>query len=291
MSTRPSLVMLLMTGLTMLGGCVLNEKPPEATPPPPPPLTSSDFDVRMDRLEDSLAERCDANLAALIEQRDPKLISAEVSSLNSRLKGMRKELARLNDHREVTAKEEVAECPPEPDLQGGKTLLGRNEWIGLPSVGTFLEARIDTGAKTSSLSARDITPFERDGEDWVRFKLGLNDTDEAVSEVRDSWVEAPVMRRVKIIQANGEASRPVIRLLMTLGPIQQHVEFTLNDRTHLDYPVLLGRRFLLDIATVDVAKQHIHEQPAFEAPVDSADAGSSSEKQKQNTSVLAGGSD
>ncbi|MFP3387064.1 RimK/LysX family protein, partial [Tritonibacter sp. SIMBA_163] len=77
--------------------------------------------------------------------------------------------------------------------------------------------------------------------------------------VRDEWIEAPIERRVKIVQASGEESRPVISLLMTLGPIRENVEFTLNDRTHLDYPVLLGRRFMLDIATIDVAETYLHE--------------------------------
>lgn len=262
MSIRPSLVMILMTGLAMLGGCALLDEP---SPASPPSLALSDFEARMDRLESTLSGRCDANIAALLEQRDPQLIGAEVASLGGQIRGMRSDLARLDNQGEEAAKKEVASCPTEPDPLGGKTVLGRSEWVGLPSVGTFLEARIDTGAKTSSLSARDITPFERDGEDWVRFKLSLNDDDQAETAVRDHWIEAPVERRVKIIQASGEASRPVIRQLMTLGPIREYVEFTLNDRTHLDYPVLLGRRFLLDIAMVDVARQHIHDQPTFEA--------------------------
>lgn len=287
MSIRPSLVMILMTGLTTLGGCALFDEP---GPDAPPLLTSPDFEARINQLENTLSSRCDANLAALLEQRDPELISTEVAALGGQVRGMRKDLEQLGSRNQQDAKQEIVNCPSELDPQGGKTVLGRSEWVGLPTVGTFLEARIDTGAKTSSLSARDITPFERDGEDWVRFKLGLNDTDEAVKAVRDSWIEAPVMRRVKIIQANGEASRPVIRQLMTLGPIRQHVEFTLNDRTHLDYPVLLGRRFLLDIAVVDVARQHVHEQPTFAAPAEAIDADTTDDK-SDSTPTKAGDSD
>lgn len=135
--------------------------------------------------------------------------------------------------------------------------------MGLPSIGTYLQARIDSGANTSSLSARDITPFERDGEDWVRFKLALNDDDVVVDHVRDEWIEAPVERRVRIVQASGDDSRPVISLLLTLGPLRENVEFTLNDRSHLEYPILLGRRFLLDIALIDVAETYRFERPEF----------------------------
>lgn len=41
------------------------------------------------------------------------------------------------------------------------------------------------------------------------------------------------------------------------------MEFTLNDRTHLNYPVLLGRRFLMDIVVIDVAESYLHERPEF----------------------------
>lgn len=261
MLIRPSLVMLLITGLSVLTGCAHLDKQPADEPPP---VTSPEFAARMDQLENVLTSRCDTNLASLIEQRNPDAISQKVASLGHQIRGMRKDVARRAQNAEKQEIEDQQKsCPQVADFTDGKSILGRNEWIGLPSVGTYLEARIDTGANTSSLSARDITPFERDGENWVRFKLGLNSADQVVEAVSDDWIEAPIIRRVKIVQASGEASRPVIRLLMTLGSIRQHVEFTLTDRTHLELPVLLGRRFLLDIAIVDVARQHVHDKPDF----------------------------
>lgn len=262
MLIRPLLVILLITSFSVLGGCVHYQKPPVEILPPP--VTSPEFAARMDQLENVLVSRCDTNMASLLAQRDPDVISHEVASLGQQVRAMREDIARRarNTEKKVIESQQKS-CPPVEARDDGKALLGRNEWVGLPSVGTYLEARIDTGANTSSLSAREITSFERDGENWVRFKLGLNDTDAVVDVVSDDWIEAPIIRRVKIIQATGEASRPVIQLLMTLGNIRQHVEFTLTDRTHLEFPVLLGRRFLLDIAIVDVARQHVYEQPSF----------------------------
>ncbi len=53
------------------------------------------------------------------------------------------------------------------------TLYGRYEYIALPEIGgEVLKAKMDTGALTASLSAKDIETFTRDGEDWVRFRLG-----------------------------------------------------------------------------------------------------------------------
>ena len=82
-------------------------------------------------------------------------------------------------------------------------------------------------------------------------------------EVRDKWVEAKVSRTVTIVQASGREDRPVVSMLMTLGDIKQRVEFTLNDRRDLTYPVLLGRRFMMDIAAVDVSRTFINPRPEF----------------------------
>jgi len=195
-------------------------------------------------------------------------VTADLGEIGSLLRGLQSGLAQANSEPEQVTRE----CTNDANVSN-KSLLGRSEWIGLPSVGTYLKARIDSGATTSSLSATEITRFERDGEDWVRFKLGLNDDDSVVDGVRGEWIEAPVDRRVRIIQASGEDSRPVISLLMTLGPLRETVQFTLNDRTHLDHPVLLGRRFLLDIAIIDVAEQYLHERPEFPGGRPATDAG------------------
>jgi hypothetical protein len=166
-----------------------------------------------------------------------------------------------------------AECPIPPSVDAGeKLILGRAEWVGLPHLGSYFKARLDTGANTSSLSAEDITPFERDGENWVRFRLALTEDDVVVPEVRDREFEARIVRQVRIVQASGSDSRPVIRLPMTLGPLEQSVEFTLNDRSHLTYPILLGRRFMMDQVVIDVSQAYTLPRPEFPGgePPDSA---------------------
>ncbi|UYV20656.1 ATP-dependent zinc protease [Halomonas qaidamensis] len=252
-------VLWLMAGLSLsFAGCAVT--PPETNEPPP--LSEASFNTRILELETSLIRQC-ASSSALHEQQlsQQQGLTADVREVGSLLRNLRQDVANLQARGEepVIVREE---CDIDP-THDTKTLLGRSEWVGLPSIGTYLKARVDSGANTSSLSASDITRFERDGENWVRFKLALNDDDVVVDRVRDEWIEAPIVRRVRIVQALGEESRPVISLLMTLGPIRENVEFTLNDRSHLDYPVLLGRRFMMDIATIDVAQTYLYERPEF----------------------------
>lgn len=237
----------------MLAGCV-------GTEPSEPPLGQAVFDARISQLEQTLFDRCDRQHRRGEESWQQLLkLDQTVQDVRQRLSYLSAEVGQLEQAEPAPA----AECPANDSLLGNKMVVGRSEWVGLPQVGTYLKARIDSGANTSSLSATDITPFERDGESWVRFKLALTEDDVVVDDVRDTWIERPVERRVRILQAAGDESRPVISLMMTLGPVQESVEFTLNDRTHLTYPVLLGRRFLMDIAVIDVSEVYLHERPSF----------------------------
>lgn len=55
-----------------------------------------------------------------------------------------------------------------------KAIYGLNEHVGIPDFNLEVEAKLDTGAQTASLSARDITRFKRKGESWVRFYLAVD---------------------------------------------------------------------------------------------------------------------
>lgn len=216
-------------------------------------VTRADLDSHGERLEQRFLQTCGL---------DGGRGEAQLAAINTSLDVLHRihsEVRALNRESIVTR-----ECPPRSDDRiGSKEVLGEVEWIGLPSLGTALKARVDTGATSSSLTAHEITRFERDGENWVRFKLALTDDDEVAEHLHGIWLEAPVVRSARIIQASGTESRPVIRLPMKLGRIEQTAEFTLSDRTQLTYPVLLGRRFLLDMAVVDVSQRYLHPRPRY----------------------------
>lgn len=141
-------------------------------------------------------------------------------------------------------------------LPDGKLVMGEKEWVRVDIIDVVAKARVDTGATTSSISAIDIKKFERDGEDWVRFRL-------AHDNKKSDIIRLPVVRTVRIIQSSvqGYDRRYVVEMPITIGDYTQKTEFTLRDRLHLDFPVLLGRTYLDGVAVVDVSRKYVQSKP------------------------------
>jgi hypothetical protein len=131
-------------------------------------------------------------------------------------------------------------------------LVGRVENVSLLPQELKLKAKIDTGAKTSSLHAQDLTSFERDGKAWVRFSMLDPKTKKKI------YFERPLIRNTKVKQQDTDLQlRPTVSMSISFGPIEEQVDFTLADRTGYLYQVLIGRNFLRDRAIVDVSRTFI----------------------------------
>ena len=134
----------------------------------------------------------------------------------------------------------------------GKLILGQTEWIHIDGLDINVPARIDTGATTSSVSAVDILAFERDGKKWVKFKLSHEGK-------TSKELTLPVVSTKFIRQSNSEKTveRYTVKGWVTVGSLKLNTEFTLADRTHMDFGVLLGRSFFRDEAVVDISRQYV----------------------------------
>ena len=163
----------------------------------------------------------------------------------------------IEEHKKQAAR--VPAPSPQPTVVQTKprheVVLGEIETVTLDVVNKSFNARIDTGAATSSLNAVDIEEFERNGKNWVRFHL----SDEQGAKDDTNWIEAPILRYVRIRQSTSEDTerRAVVELWVKLGAIHEKTQFTLADRSQMSHPILLGREFIRDIAVVDVSRKHI----------------------------------
>ncbi|MDN3609602.1 ATP-dependent zinc protease [Vibrio ostreicida] len=180
----------------------------------------------------------------------------QINSLNKSLNNFQAEaMAAIN--RMQPPRVESMPTPSQPSPSHG-VMLGEIEKVTIDSIKQTFDARIDTGATTSSLNAVDIEEFERNGKNWVRFHL----SDGATPLDDTNWIESPILRFVKIRQSTNEQMerRAVIELWVRLGDIHEKAQFTLADRSLMSHPVLLGREFIRDIAIVDVSKKYIQNE-------------------------------
>ncbi len=128
-------------------------------------------------------------------------------------------------------------------------VIGWREWLRLPELHVHhIKAKIDTGARSSSLHASDIVIDDRGGVQFVRFSIHP-------FQLRTSKVvsaEAQVLEFRPIKSSNGQIDmRPVIMTTLKMMGQKWQIELTLTDRADMGFRMLLGReafrgRFLID---------------------------------------------
>ncbi|SMP88106.1 Uncharacterized conserved protein [Epsilonproteobacteria bacterium SCGC AD-308-O04] len=127
-----------------------------------------------------------------------------------------------------------------------KQIIGKTEPVIIYPGNVLLEARIDTGANTTSLDAQNLQIINEDGVDWAIFSLN------------GELVKHKIIKFVRIKQHGSESlRRPVIKLKVTLGDITQVVKVTLTNRSNFKYRMLIGINFLYDHFVVDVSQNDI----------------------------------
>lgn len=120
-----------------------------------------------------------------------------------------------------------------------KIIIGSEEWCGFPELGVpAIKARVDSGAKTSSIHAFNIQPFRRDGESWVSFEIHpLQNNRRAVVRCEKRVIDK---RAVKSSSGLSE-TRFVISASLRLGDNVWDIELTLANRDSMGFRMLLGR--------------------------------------------------
>ncbi|WP_336645600.1 ATP-dependent zinc protease family protein [Microbacterium sp. USHLN186] len=135
------------------------------------------------------------------------------------------------------------------------TPTGWREWVGLPGLGIeWIKAKVDTGARTSSLHAFDVVEFERDGEDWVRFSVHPWQDSTADAVVH----EARVHDRRAVRSSSGHSEhRVVIVTSVRLVGHDVDAEVTLTNRDEMGFRMLIGREALRQGFVVDPARSYV----------------------------------
>lgn len=138
-------------------------------------------------------------------------------------------------------------------------VIGWREWLALPDLGIkLIKAKVDTGARSSSIHARDIEQFERDGEQFVKFLVPTSqrNPDRVVA------TQAKVLEFRSVRSSSGRAEmRPVIVTTVALLGQQWPVELTLANREKMGFRMLLGREAFRGKFLVDAGRSYHNGSP------------------------------
>lgn len=130
-----------------------------------------------------------------------------------------------------------------------KIIIGSEEWCAFPDLGiSAIKARVDSGAKTSSLHAFNIQKFRRDGDSWVSFEVHPLQNNRRVV-IR---CEKPIVDKRVVKSSSGiSETRYVISTTIKAGDEAWEIELTLANRDSMGYRMLLGREAMSGRMLVD----------------------------------------
>jgi hypothetical protein len=118
-----------------------------------------------------------------------------------------------------------------------RELIGWREWVRLPDLGVdWMKAKVDTGARSSTLHAWDIAVDEE--ARTVRFAVHPLQDDDAI--VVDAI--APLIEHRDVRSSNGETERrPIIATDVVVRGARFSIELSLSRRDEMGFRMLLGR--------------------------------------------------
>ena len=115
-------------------------------------------------------------------------------------------------------------------------VVGWREYVALPDLGIrAIKAKVDTGARSSSLHAYEIVEFEQQGERWVRFQVHpIQHNDRRVIQA-----SALVLDKRRVRSSSGQVTeRYVISTTLSLMGESWPIELTLARRDQMGFRML-----------------------------------------------------
>lgn len=136
-----------------------------------------------------------------------------------------------------------------------KAVVGWREWVSLPELNIKrIKAKIDSGARSSSLHAFDVEVFYRRSRQLVRF--GVHPLQRNTRKTVTAEAEVLDFRKVKS-SGGHETFRPVILTDLELHGQRWQIELTLANRDEMGFRMLLGRQALRRRFVIDPGSSYV----------------------------------
>lgn len=144
-------------------------------------------------------------------------------------------------------------------IQKAATEIGWREWVGLPELGVVaIQAKVDTGADSSSLHAFNQERFQKDGIEFIRFEV--HPKKRSKSGVIQCESEVVTERRVKNPGGRIEV-RPVISTTLVLNRVPIRALINLTHRDEMTFRMLIGRRTIRGKFLVNPGRSYLGSEP------------------------------
>ncbi|MCW8896069.1 MAG: RimK/LysX family protein [Sulfurimonas sp.] len=133
-----------------------------------------------------------------------------------------------------------------------KDTLGRIDKFDLPELNIYnIRAKIDTGAKTSSLHCSNIIPV---GDNLVKFIV----LDGKNNQLTKGYITKPISRVANVKSSNGEIEqRYFVHTKIVIYNKTYDIELSLTFRDSMRYPLLIGRELLNQGFIVDTTQKNL----------------------------------
>ena len=136
-------------------------------------------------------------------------------------------------------------------------VIGSQEWC---SFGEFkipaILARIDSGAKTSSIQATEIKLIKKNNEDWVRFVVYPI---KGHTTIRATCITKLIGKRSIKGSFGISEERLIIKTPVTIGEDTFDIELSLANRNTMEFKMLLGREAIANRYLINSGLKHIQK--------------------------------
>ncbi|MBU1250545.1 MAG: RimK/LysX family protein [Actinobacteria bacterium] len=141
------------------------------------------------------------------------------------------------------------------DKAQSSIVAGWREWVSLPGAGVpWIKAKLDTGARSSSVHVYDVTLTGEGASERVRFRL------QPWQESREDAVvvECPIHDRRRVRSSSGHVEERIV-VIMRIAMLGREIEteMTLSNRDEMGFRMLIGRQALRQGFLVDPAKSFL----------------------------------
>lgn len=132
-----------------------------------------------------------------------------------------------------------------------KSLIGETAWIEVGAVSFAYLARIDTGARITSIHAVNVEI--KDGSSVPDKNVGKTVSFQTVNrDGKTEQITAAITKVSTVKNSQGTEQRYVIELPLAWKHVKKDVQVNLRDRSKMTYKLLIGRNFLSRDFLVDV---------------------------------------